>query len=76
VRCRNPGVESGGGTIQTGGYDSDNWWGNSWGYGSGYYYYGNAYRGQVRDKAQDAGQRWRTGRPSQLPARGGGGRRR
>ena len=59
------------------GGNSDNYesWGDNWGYGQNYYYYGNVYRGHVRDKYQDAGQRWRTGRPSQLPVRGTGRRR-
>jgi hypothetical protein len=65
-------------SSSSGGYDSDDSWGGSWGYGQGYYYNGNVYRGRVRDKAQDAAQRWRTGRPANLPARraGGGGVRR
>jgi hypothetical protein len=57
-----------------GAYDNDNWWGDDDGYWGGYYNV-NAYRGAVRDHSNDAIQRWRTGRPSQLPARGRGGRR-
>ena len=62
--------------------DNDNWWGNPYGWAAyGMYYNSNAYRGYVRDKAQDAYSRWQTGqRPSQLPSqrpapvRSGGGR--
>jgi hypothetical protein len=60
-------------------------WGDPYGWYGGYYAYynSNAYRGYVRDKAQDAYQRWgqNNNRPSQLPSqrpaynRGGGGGR-
>ena len=53
-----------------GAYDDDSWWEDD-GYWGGYYNV-YAYRGAVRDRSNDAIQRWRTGRPSQLPARGGG----
>jgi hypothetical protein len=52
---------------------SDGWWGDgNYGYGAAYYY-NNAYRGAVRDRAQNAYQRWQQNRPANLPARGGGG---
>ena len=73
------GGSGGGGTTYV---DNDGWWGYPYGWSSYYTYYNsNAYRGYVRDKAQDAYQRWQSGqRPSQLPVRrpapvrsGGGG---
>jgi len=57
-------------------YESDGWWQEP-AYGwSGAYYYSNAYRGQVRDRAQNAYQRWQQSpRPTPLPAGRGGGAR-
>jgi hypothetical protein len=71
--------DSSGSTVE-----NDSYWGDPYGWYGGYYgyYTSNAYRGYVRDKAQDAYQRWRQNnpqRPSQLPAqrpalnRGAGG---
>jgi hypothetical protein len=71
---------------QTSYVDNDGWWGAPYANSSYWYYYNsNAYRGYVRDKAQDAYQRWRPNggaRPTPLPAQrpsprmgGGGGMR-
>lgn len=56
-----------------GGYDHDGYWGDTWYPYGGAYYAGAVYRAGVRNRAQNAWQRWGGARPT--PHRGGGGRR-
>jgi hypothetical protein len=62
---------SSGSSDQPAGYvENDAWWGYGYPVGLYGYYNSNAYRGYVRDKAQDAYQRWQNRpQPRPMPAR-------